>query len=399
MRSNGNDGERLAARFTSEGAMSETEVRDDVDDSRISLSEAGSNSRAAKARAKKVASKSIAPAPKPVAVVAAVPGGPSDGADRSSKKASAKRAKAKSTAPKSRRAPASTASKTPAAPAVSESNAPAPISMDPHTTLRDHPGQKSLAKAARAATASTPPARRDDQISIPPTSSDPPGDLDERFFAEGEAAAHAAHVAHAEELARKQTNRHPPGRAVHELDSRRLEVVVPPERRQRLANYVKIAVGFSAVLCLAAVARVGLSHVTRSSAAEHAVVAAQIAPLPIAPKPIQPVAVPAALPEPPPAPSQAQEEPAAVAEPAVPAKSAKEEKEAARTSLERGKRQDAIDAAGRSVELDPTDAEAWLILGSAQQDSGHWKVGRDAYSECVKQAKVGPIGECRMMLR
>ena len=35
MRSNGNDGERLAARFTSEGAMSDTDARDDVDDSRI----------------------------------------------------------------------------------------------------------------------------------------------------------------------------------------------------------------------------------------------------------------------------------------------------------------------------------------------------------------------------
>jgi cytochrome c-type biogenesis protein CcmH/NrfG len=51
------------------------------------------------------------------------------------------------------------------------------------------------------------------------------------------------------------------------------------------------------------------------------------------------------------------------------------------------------------VDLDPTDAEAWLILGSAQQDSGHWKEGREAYTECTKQAKVGPIGECRMMLR
>jgi hypothetical protein len=395
MRSNGNDGERLAARFTSEGAMSDTDARDDVDDSRISLTEAaGSNSRAARARAKKVASKSIAPAPKPVAVVAAVP---SEEGDRASKNASAKRAKPKSTAPKSRRA---AGSKTPAPPAVSASIAPAPISMDPRTTLRDHPGQKSLAKAARAATASSPPARRDDQISIPPTSSDPPGDLDERFFAEGEAATHAAHVAHAEELARKQTSRHPRGHAAHELDPRRPEIVVPPERRQRLANYVKIAVGFSAVLCLAAMARVGLSHVRRSNAAEHGVVAAQIAPLTVTPSPIQPVAAPTAVPQPPPpAPPPAQEEPVVAAEPAVPAKSAKEEKEAARTSLERGKRQDAIDAAGRSVELDPTDAEAWLILGSAQQDSGHWKEGRDAYSECVKQAKVGPIGECRMMLR
>jgi len=52
----------------------------------------------------------------------------------------------------------------------------------------------------------------------------------------------------------------------------------------------------------------------------------------------------------------------------------------------------------RSVALDPTDAEAWLILGSAQQDAGHWKEGRESYAQCVKQAKVGPVSECRMML-
>ena len=87
------------------------------------------------------------------------------------------------------------------------------------------------------------------------------------------------------------------------------------------------------------------------------------------------------------------------APPAPPAKSAKQEKEDARRALERGKRKDAIDAAQRSVDLDPTDAEAWLILGSAQQDSGKWKDARESFVSCTKEAKLGPIGECRMMLR
>ena len=328
-------------------------------------------------------------------------------------KVPAKRAKpAKSIAPKSRRAPAAKApdadrtARRASSPPSESSATPAPVSMDPRTTLRDHPGQRSLAKAARVATASLPPSRREDDISIPPTSGDPPSDLDERFFAEGEAAARG------EEFARKHPSAHPRAHA-DDFETRRPALLIPPERRQRLMNYVKAAVGFSAVLCLAALARYGLSHGAPPSMGEHGVVAAQIA-VPAVPSPIQPVAAapapvpappaaaaPAAVPSPvpPPAPTPAVEEAVAVAEPATPTKSAKEEKEGARAALERGKRQDAIDAAGRSVALDPTDAEAWLILGSAQQDSGHWKEGREAYSECTKQAKVGPIGECRMMLR
>ncbi|MGO8993949.1 MAG: hypothetical protein ACLQVI_11510, partial [Polyangiaceae bacterium] len=100
-----------------------------------------------------------------------------------------------------------------------------------------------------------------------------------------------------------------------------------------------------------------------------------------------------------PPPAAVEVPPAVPAEPVAPAKSAKEEKESARASLEHGKRQDAIDAAGRSVDLDPTDAEAWLILGAAQQEANHWKEARASFSECTKQAKVGPISECGMMLR
>jgi hypothetical protein len=265
--------------------------------------------------------------------------------------------------------------------------------MDPRTTLRDHPEQQNAAHAVRTAVASMrpPPDRlREDEISIPPTSSDPPHDVDEQFFADGE-AVHRAHVAEA-----KKASLRPRAHVERfdDLESRSPVVVVPPERRKKLANYVKVAVGVSAFLCLVAVVRAGVQHAFPSHAAPVALAAAA---LPAAPSPVQAVAVPpapaVAAVDVPAAPAAAEEQPA------PPAKSAKEEKEDSRRALEHGKRKDAIEAGERSVALDPTDAEAWLILGSAQQEAGHWKEGREAYTQCVKQAKVGPVSECRMMLR
>ena len=94
---------------------------------------------------------------------------------------------------------------------------------------------------------------------------------------------------------------------------------------------------------------------------------------------------------------------AAVAEakpaPAAPARTAIQEREAARRSLERGKTRDAIAAAERSVALDGTDAEAWLILGAAKQEIGHGGEALSAFRSCAKSAKRGPVRECRAMLR
>jgi Flp pilus assembly protein TadD len=78
---------------------------------------------------------------------------------------------------------------------------------------------------------------------------------------------------------------------------------------------------------------------------------------------------------------------------------AKKEKITSRTSLERGKLADAIEAGERSVALDPTDGEAWLILGAAYQQKGNSKEARRCYKACVEQGKRGPRGECGAMLR
>jgi hypothetical protein len=416
MRSNGDGGERLLARFTAEDHVSEDEdaAREERDVAKTLAtlvdavpSRSTGGSKGAKSRAKaKNGSKSQAPASAPHPVPArpaarlekqAEKVASEKPAPKPSKRPQGKKAKTKSIAPKTQRGPGSTeaarASSAPASLPVPSSSAPpspsAPPSLDPRTTLRDHPVQKSAAAAARAATS----PRREDEISIPPTSSDPPvaGDLDDRFFAEGEAAAHAAH-AEAIGATKVGVERFHP----EEHESHRPIVVASPERRRKLTNYVKLAVGFSGVLLLAAAVRVGVSHVVHpAEASAPATHVMAIAAPPVAVPP--PLETAPSLQAPP---AVVEDAPAVVDEPAPPpARSAKQEKESARAALEHGKRKDAVEAAQRSVDLDPTDAEAWLILGSAQQESGKWKDARESFVSCTKQAKLGPIGECRMMLR
>jgi cytochrome c-type biogenesis protein CcmH/NrfG len=78
---------------------------------------------------------------------------------------------------------------------------------------------------------------------------------------------------------------------------------------------------------------------------------------------------------------------------------AKEEKSKARSFLEKRKIADAIEAGERSVKLDPSDGESWLLLGAAYQEKGNMVEARRAYASCVKEAKTGPRNECAKMLR
>jgi hypothetical protein len=100
---------------------------------------------------------------------------------------------------------------------------------------------------------------------------------------------------------------------------------------------------------------------------------------------------------------------AASAEPAPSASSgldeAEKRKEAAKAKrkaqgfLEGGAYAKAIDEAKKSTELDPTDGEAWLILGAAYQEKGQGAEARKAYTACLKEGKRGPKGDCAAMLR
>jgi len=65
--------------------------------------------------------------------------------------------------------------------------------------------------------------------------------------------------------------------------------------------------------------------------------------------------------------------------------------------LNRGRTKDAIAKAREGIAADPSDADLYLYLGSALQDSGKWKDGIEAYSDCVRNATKGPVHECRAM--
>lgn len=275
-----------------------------------------------------------------------------------------------------------------------------------------------LAEPMRAKAPSDP-----DEISIPPAA-----DVDmEKFFAEGdstpllpEAGPGSHHDLHDFEE---------PPRSVRHLEP---EVA---ERRAFFAKRVRWVVAVAAVLGLAGFVRGALSHSSGGSDTPASQTGASVAaaaapktveqPAPVV-KPAEPVAAPkAAEPakadEPKPveakadeakpadkpslalaAGSAADEAKSAAVEPAAgdkPAKTAGQEKVDSRRALEAGRAADAIAAGERSVALDPSDGEAWLILGAAYQEKGRGGDARKAFASCVKQGKRGPVSECAAMLQ
>lgn len=261
-----------------------------------------------------------------------------------------------------------------------------------------------------------------------------PADLDEEFF---------------------RTSSVPPvsaPKAILELETRdpRAEQIASAAaraRRAHLAKYVKAAIAVSLVLCLAAVLRVAIRRnhadpetVAMAATSPRPLSAPPVAPAPPNPEPavaadpslpsdptpaIEPTADPAAaaatqpakIDEPPPPVAAAPTSeltpatvaagdapsPEPVAAPDAPAepdpKAAKKEKLASQIALERGKNDAAIEAGERSVKLDPTDGEAWLILGAAYQAKGKALDARRCFTACLKEGKRGPKGECAAMLR
>ena len=97
--------------------------------------------------------------------------------------------------------------------------------------------------------------------------------------------------------------------------------------------------------------------------------------------------------------SQAVKAPPVVAAPQAKAPQAITEKNAAQAALERGKIAASIAAGERSVAVDPTDGEAWLILGAAYQAQGNATEAHRCYSACIQKGNRGPRRECAAMLR
>ena len=268
-----------------------------------------------------------------------------------------------------------------------------------------------------------------DEISIPPVGDLAVEPIADRFFSEGEIVAARASAAEHE-------HEHEWAEVVARESRKSLPEVV--ERRARLSKYVRWAVGGAALVCLAAVGRTLVVPTTHASLAAESANALTAPANATSPSPPEPKAAAAAVittaapPTPAPAEQAAAEptktaelaaapateptDPARVeaprvdipktevpAEPAAPTADVKAnaliEKRDARRALERGKATEAIAAGERSVALDPTDGEAWLLLGAAYQDKGKMAEARRAYTACTKEGTRGPIGECRAMLR
>ena len=271
-----------------------------------------------------------------------------------------------------------------------------------------------------------------DDISVPPAE-----DLDHDFF--------SAPIHHEPPPSMARAHYEP----IHEMETRdpRIEALMTAEvkrRRAHFAKYVKAAVAISLVLCLAAVVRVGIRRNHGDDSTAMAATSVRPTPVVVVPDPPKtqnpidppppapedtvaaepaveppPVADPIAAPttspsaepakkdEPPP-PATASAAPAASAEPAPSAvasaepteidpKAAGKEKRLSQQSLDQGKIKDSIEHGEQSVKLDPTDAEAWLILGAAYQMKGDHKEARRCFASCIKEGKRGPKGECMAM--
>lgn len=89
----------------------------------------------------------------------------------------------------------------------------------------------------------------------------------------------------------------------------------------------------------------------------------------------------------------------AAREPGSESHGAAEAKRESQRDLERGRFTKSIAAGERSVSLDPTDADAWLVLGAAYQAKGRFAEARRCFVTCSHRAKRGARSECRALLR
>jgi cytochrome c-type biogenesis protein CcmH/NrfG len=164
-------------------------------------------------------------------------------------------------------------------------------------------------------------------------------------------------------------------------DARVMHVDSP--RRRTFARYVGAIVILASGVCVAAFA----GHAQRPVAPAAAPVAARPAALVVAtPEPVAPVVFTG---ERPPLPVPRTVDP----------KAARDARELARGALARGDVARAVSTGIESVELDPSDAEAWLVLGAAEMAYGKRRDARSTFTACTKIATRGPRHECAQMLQ
>ena len=259
---------------------------------------------------------------------------------------------------------------------------PSPISRArrTHRTRAKRGAPRFLGRASRLAelASSTPPP-----VSV--DAGPPPGDVepaplppeerpfdeaDERFFLAEDSLAPTA-IALSEPDADEEAEPAPATR-------------LASPRRRAFARYVGVVVMLAAGMCVAAFTR----HARHPVAAG----ASEALPRPAAAAP-KIIAAPANAP-PPPVPFAA-ERAGAIIDPVA----ALASRERARAALSKGDVASAVTLGTESVELDPTDAEAWLVLGAAEMAAGQHGPARSTFTACTKVATRGPRHECGQMLQ
>jgi tetratricopeptide (TPR) repeat protein len=66
--------------------------------------------------------------------------------------------------------------------------------------------------------------------------------------------------------------------------------------------------------------------------------------------------------------------------------------------LNQGKDKPARDRAQQAVAVDPSNSEAWIVLGAAQANLGNGEAARAAYGACARLSAGKYVAECRRML-
>jgi CheY-like chemotaxis protein len=69
----------------------------------------------------------------------------------------------------------------------------------------------------------------------------------------------------------------------------------------------------------------------------------------------------------------------------------------ANRALRTGAKERALELAHQAVQVNPGDADGWLMLGAAYQASGDRSAARDAYRTCVAQAHTVNVSDCRVL--
>jgi Flp pilus assembly protein TadD len=67
--------------------------------------------------------------------------------------------------------------------------------------------------------------------------------------------------------------------------------------------------------------------------------------------------------------------------------------------LNRAPNADAATFAARAVEVDPSNSEAWIVLGAARHQLGDRKGAKEAYRQCAELGRGAYVAECRHMVR